>query len=348
MSFGFVTYGVTSVKRKLQGVFSTNERPWFWSCDPFLANHRAWFLDLKNLKGLPLQEITQWSLSFMGGICHIWAQRRYIWDLSNMGWVLSLMGELPISDKTRAHFWRYRIEYVYIHYGSVKIELEICHISGQRRCIRDLSNMGGFCQLWGASLYLTKPTHIWQIPCVSLLTPYVTKSKHIFDATVVNMYIFNTVALKMSLGFVKHWVRATTFGIRPIWVGFVTSGELPLIWQNPPIFDKTQSSQVLRGNYNQSSRPMRDLDFDHVTPFRPIKELDFWIQKILRRYHYKKLPYGVCHLWVGFVTYGLREGTFGICQIWVWFCHLWGAPHKWQNPSSFLTLPYWICIYSLQ
>ena len=120
MSLGFVTYGVTSVKRKLQGVFSTNERPLFWSCDPFLTNHRAWFLDLKNLKGLPLQEITQWSLSFMGGICHIWAQRRYIWDLSNMGWVLSLMGELPISDKTQAHFWRYRIEYVYIHYGSVK------------------------------------------------------------------------------------------------------------------------------------------------------------------------------------------------------------------------------------
>ena len=177
MSLGFVTYGVTSVKRKLQGVFSTNERPWFWSCDPFLTNHRAWFLDLKNLKGLPLQEITQWSLSFMGGICHIWAQRRYIWDLSNMGWVLSLMGELPISDKTQAHFWRYRIEYVYIHYGSVKNELGICHISGQRRYIRDLSSYGELPHIWQNPPIFDKShvyllwSHIWQNPSTFLTLP---------------------------------------------------------------------------------------------------------------------------------------------------------------------------------
>ena len=59
-----------------------------------------------------------------------------------------------------------------------------------------------------------------------------TKPKLIFDATVLNMYIFITVALKMSLGFV-------TYGVK----------------------------EVLRENYKESSRPMRDLDFDHVTPF---------------------------------------------------------------------------------
>ena len=80
------------------------------------------------------------------------------------GWVLSVMGYFPIfdktqpyltnptcifsdpiCDKTQAHFWRYRNEYVYIQYGSVKNELGICHIWGQRSYIWDLSNMGGFC-----------------------------------------------------------------------------------------------------------------------------------------------------------------------------------------------------------
>ena len=32
---------------------------------------------------------------------------------------------------------------------------------------------------------------------------------------------------------------------------------------------------------------------------------------------------GVCHLWVGFVTYGVREDTFGFCQIWVGVCQIW-------------------------
>ena len=40
------------------------------SCDPFLTNHKTQFLDLKTLKGLPLQKFTQLDLSFMGGICH--------------------------------------------------------------------------------------------------------------------------------------------------------------------------------------------------------------------------------------------------------------------------------------
>ena len=57
---------------KTQAVFSTNERARFWSCDPFSTNHKAQFLDLKTLKGLPLHKNTQWGLSYMGGVCHIW------------------------------------------------------------------------------------------------------------------------------------------------------------------------------------------------------------------------------------------------------------------------------------
>ena len=57
---------------KTQAVFSTNERARFWSCDPFLTNHKAQFLHLKTLKGLALQKNSQWGLSYMGGVCHIW------------------------------------------------------------------------------------------------------------------------------------------------------------------------------------------------------------------------------------------------------------------------------------
>ena len=57
---------------KRQAVFSTNERARFWSCDPFSTNNKAQFLDLKTLKGLPLQKNSQWGLSYMGGVCHIW------------------------------------------------------------------------------------------------------------------------------------------------------------------------------------------------------------------------------------------------------------------------------------
>ena len=49
---------------------------------------------------------------------------------------------------------------------------------------------------------------------------------------------------------------------------------------------------------------MRELDFDHVTPFRPITRLNFWILKHLRGYPYKKIHNGVCHIWVGFVISG--------------------------------------------
>ena len=54
-------------------------------------------------------------------------------------------------------------------------------------------------------------------PCsflLTLVTPYVTNPKLIFNGTVMNIYIFNTVPSKMSLG-------------------FVTYGELPHKWQNP-------------------------------------------------------------------------------------------------------------------
>ena len=49
---------------------------------------------------------------------------------------------------------------------------------------------------------------------------------------------------------------------------------------------------------------MRELDFDHVTPFRPITRLNFWILKFLRCYPYKKIHNRVCHIWVGFVISG--------------------------------------------
>ena len=45
-----------------------------------------------------------------------------------------------------------------------------------------------------------------------------TKPKLIFDATILNMYIFITVALKISFGFVTYGVREDTFGICKIWV----------------------------------------------------------------------------------------------------------------------------------
>ena len=49
---------------------------------------------------------------------------------------------------------------------------------------------------------------------------------------------------------------------------------------------------------------MRELDFDHVTPFRPITRLNFSILKLLRGYPYKKIQNGVWHIWVGFVISG--------------------------------------------
>ena len=62
---------------------------------------------------------------------------------------------------------------------------------------------------------------------------------------------------------------------------------------------------------------MRELDFDHVTPFRPITRLNFWILKLLRGYPYTKIHNGVCHIWVGFVISGWDLSNMGeICQIW--------------------------------
>ena len=44
-----------------------------------------------------------------------------------------------------------------------------------------------------------------------------------------------------------------------------------------------------------------------------------------------KYGFGICHIWAGFITYGVSKDTFGFCQIWVWdlshmggFCHIWG------------------------
>ena len=37
-----------------------------------------------------------WVLSYMGRVCHVWGQQRYIWVLSNMGWVFSLIGSEKI------------------------------------------------------------------------------------------------------------------------------------------------------------------------------------------------------------------------------------------------------------
>ena len=70
------------------------------------------------------------------------------------------------------------------------------------------------------------------------------------------------------------------------------------------MYDKPLYSSVGREKHKQSSRPMRELDFDHVTPFRPITRLNFWILKLLRGYPYKKIHNGVCHIWVGFVISG--------------------------------------------
>ena len=57
---------------------------------------------------------------------------------------------------------------------------------------------------------------------------------------------------------------------------------------------------------------MRELDFDHVTPFRPITRLNFWIIKFLRGYPYKKYT-------IGFVIYGWGLSYLG------GICHMWGG-----------------------
>ena len=85
---------------------------------------------------------------------------------------------------------------------------------------------------------------------------------------------------------------------------------------------------------------MRELNFDHVTPFRPITRLNFWIIKFLRGYPYKKytigfviygwgLSYlgGICHMWGGLSYMG------GVCQIW--------APYTevlWWNTSRIIII----------
>ena len=96
---------------------------------------------------------------------------------------------------------------------------------------------------------------------------------------------------------------------RYIWVlsnmGWVLSlmGSIPHMWQIPPIYDK---------------------------PIFDASVMDIYIY--ISIYPLRKRQRWVCHLWAGFVTYGVREDTFGFCQIWVGFCHLWGVSRYWQIP----------------
>ena len=57
---------------------------------------------------------------------------------------------------------------------------------------------------------------------------------------------------------------------------------LSQIWQIPPIFDKPLYSQLGSEKRKLCSRPMRGLQIDHVTSFRPITRLDFIILKVVR------------------------------------------------------------------
>ena len=104
-------------------------------------------------------------------------------------------------------------------------------------------------------------------------------------------------------------LRGTQY--KNISLGFVIYGEkicrlwgVSPFWQIPPTFDKPQSSSVGSQNYKKFFRPMRGLEIDHVTPFRPITRLYFRILKVLRGTPYKNIS-------LGFVIYG-----GGVCQYW--------------------------------
>ena len=70
------------------------------------------------------------------------------------------------------------------------------------------------------------------------------------------------------------------------YMGFVTRvchiWGVSKIWQIPPIFDKPLYSQLGSEKRKLCSRPMRGLQIDHVTSFRPITRLDFIILKVVR------------------------------------------------------------------
>ena len=81
---GFVKYGL--------GFVTYGEHP------PYVTNPaHKWQTHLWRLRNgyihihiyISITEASKMGLSFMGGVCHIWGQRRYIWVLSNMGPIYS-------------------------------------------------------------------------------------------------------------------------------------------------------------------------------------------------------------------------------------------------------------------
>ena len=157
------------------------------------------------------------------------------------------MGSSPISDKTQPIFDKSQMYLLWAHMWQIppindKLHWVISCNGNPLRFFKSrnqalwLVKKGSHDQNQGLSL-------VEKTPCsflLTLVTPYVTNPKLIFNATVLNIYIFITVASKMSLGFVTYGVREDTRGICQIWVGFVKYGEVPHNWQNPPIFDKSQ------------------------------------------------------------------------------------------------------------
>ena len=121
----------------------------------------------------------------MGGFCHIWGQQRYIWVLSNMGLgfvkygVHSKVNLLVLHRPCRAArsfilgFVKYGLSFVtygekkdsfgfchiwvgFVTYGVSKdtfgfrqIWVGFCHLWGQKRYTRDLSNMAWVLSLMG-------------------------------------------------------------------------------------------------------------------------------------------------------------------------------------------------------
>ena len=101
---------------------------------------------------------------------------------------------------------------------------------------------------------------------------------------------------------------------------------------------------------------MRDLDFDHVTPFRPITMLNFRVKKFLRGYHYKNYKmefviYGrdLSHMGsekihLGFVKYGLGFVTYGDHPPYVTNpAHIWQT-HLWRLRNGYIYIHIYISI----
>ena len=195
--------------------------------------------------------------------------------------------------------------------------------------------------------HLTNPTQIWQTPPIYDKSPLIWQIPTRSDKSNWTEFVTGVCRIWAPI----YWGSVMKYVANNYDMGFVTKvchlwGVSPY-WQIPHDFDKPQLMTVEVDRL--SSRPMRGLENDDVTPFRPITRLDFRIFKILRGTPYQNIRWGLSYMGgvcqYLFATYFMTLPQYIGAHIWQTPPiydkppHIWQIPPRYDKPHPYMTNP---------